>query len=188
MPLGDREEPAIVVTKAYDLVLWLLPKAETFPRSYRFSVGERVVAHGLDLEAAAANLRAVRVPERACGLGGTGFSLSSPSGKGVWSKVRVLRGGSFNNDTRNLRVSNRNRNEPDNRNNNIGFRCVRDVERGRAGASAARAAAAMAAVGVRAPLPDRAPGERRAALGAEQQKGPGPVVAKSETRPGPVTP
>ena len=43
--------------------------------------------------------------------------------------MRVLRGGSFNNDTRNLRAANRNRNAPDNRNNNIGFRCVRDVER-----------------------------------------------------------
>jgi len=49
MPPNDREEPAIVVTKAYDLVLWLLPKAETFSRSYRFSVGERVVAYSLDL-------------------------------------------------------------------------------------------------------------------------------------------
>ncbi|MGA2742668.1 MAG: reverse transcriptase domain-containing protein, partial [Bryobacteraceae bacterium] len=49
MPPTNRDEPALVVTKAYDLVLWLLPKAETFPRSYRFSVGERVVAHGLDL-------------------------------------------------------------------------------------------------------------------------------------------
>jgi hypothetical protein len=49
MPPSNREEPAIVVTKAYDLVLWLLPKAETFSRSYRFSLGERVVAHGLDL-------------------------------------------------------------------------------------------------------------------------------------------
>jgi hypothetical protein len=49
MSPGNRDEPAIVVTKAYDLVLWLLPKAETFSRSYRFSVGERVVAYGLDL-------------------------------------------------------------------------------------------------------------------------------------------
>lgn len=102
--------------------------------------------------------------------------------------MRVLRGGSFNNDTRNLRAANRNRNEPDNRNNNIGFRCVRDVERGRAGASAAGAAAVTAAAGVRAPLPGRAPGERRAAFGAEQQKDPGSLVAKSETRPGPVMP
>ena len=45
----NREEPAIVVSKTYDFVLWLLPKVEKFARSYRFSVGERLVAYGLDL-------------------------------------------------------------------------------------------------------------------------------------------
>ena len=35
---------------------------------------------------------------------------------------RVIRGGSFNNDAQNLRASNRNRNDPANRNNNLGFR------------------------------------------------------------------
>jgi formylglycine-generating enzyme required for sulfatase activity len=34
----------------------------------------------------------------------------------------VLRGGSWNNKAENLRSANRNRNNPDNRNNNIGFR------------------------------------------------------------------
>jgi len=34
----------------------------------------------------------------------------------------VLRGGSWNNKQDNLRSANRNRNNPDNRNNNIGFR------------------------------------------------------------------
>ena len=49
MSQPDREEPAAVVTKAYDFVLWLLPKVEKFSRSYRFSVGDQLVAHGLDL-------------------------------------------------------------------------------------------------------------------------------------------
>ncbi len=42
-------EPAVVVGKAYDLVLWLVQKVEHFPRSYRFSVGDRIVSGGLDL-------------------------------------------------------------------------------------------------------------------------------------------
>ena len=37
---------------------------------------------------------------------------------------RFVRGGSWNNEARNLRVSNRNRNDPGNRNDNIGFRCA----------------------------------------------------------------
>ena len=49
MSAPNREEPPVVVSKAYDFVLWLLPKAEKLPRSYRFSVGERLVSHGLDL-------------------------------------------------------------------------------------------------------------------------------------------
>jgi hypothetical protein len=35
-----------------------------------------------------------------------------------------LRGGAFNNNDNNVRCANRNRNNPDNRNNNIGFRVV----------------------------------------------------------------
>ncbi|MCB0594791.1 MAG: SUMF1/EgtB/PvdO family nonheme iron enzyme [Phaeodactylibacter sp.] len=37
---------------------------------------------------------------------------------------RVVRGGSWNENARNCRIAFRNRNEPDNRNNNIGFRLV----------------------------------------------------------------
>jgi hypothetical protein len=36
----------------------------------------------------------------------------------------VLRGGAFNNEDRNVRCAYRNRNNPNNRNNNIGFRVV----------------------------------------------------------------
>ena len=35
----------MVVGKTYDLLLWLLPKVEKFPRSFRFSVGDRLVSH-----------------------------------------------------------------------------------------------------------------------------------------------
>ena len=41
----------------------------------------------------------------------------------------VLRGGSWNNNENNVRAANRNRNEPTNRNNNIGFRCARPLSR-----------------------------------------------------------
>lgn len=37
---------------------------------------------------------------------------------------RVLRGGSWINSAQNCRLSNRNNNDPENRNNNIGFRLV----------------------------------------------------------------
>ena len=42
--------------------------------------------------------------------------------------IRVLRGGSWNNKPNNLRCANRNRNNPDNRNNNNGFRCVKSLK------------------------------------------------------------
>jgi hypothetical protein len=45
----QRRGEAVVVEKAYELTLWLLPKVEKFPRSFRFSVGERAANVGLDL-------------------------------------------------------------------------------------------------------------------------------------------
>ena len=44
--------------------------------------------------------------------------------RGQAQKHRVLRGGAFNNNDRNVRCAIRNRNNPDNRNRNIGFRVV----------------------------------------------------------------
>jgi formylglycine-generating enzyme required for sulfatase activity len=42
----------------------------------------------------------------------------------IQEQARVVRGGSWNNNRNNARCSYRNRNEPDNFNNNIGFRVV----------------------------------------------------------------
>ncbi len=44
--MGD---PAIVVQKSYEWNLWILPKVEKFPKSYRFSVGQSLVSSSLDL-------------------------------------------------------------------------------------------------------------------------------------------
>ena len=42
-------EPAIVVQKAYDLTLWILPKAQRLPQNYRHTLGQHLVTTALDL-------------------------------------------------------------------------------------------------------------------------------------------
>jgi hypothetical protein len=48
-PTSNPVPGAIVVGKTYDLVLWIVQKVEKFPKSYRFSVGQRLIDTGLDL-------------------------------------------------------------------------------------------------------------------------------------------
>ncbi len=35
--------------RAYDLTLWLIHKVEKFPRSHRFTLGDRIIGRALDL-------------------------------------------------------------------------------------------------------------------------------------------
>lgn len=42
-------ELPIVVQKAYEFSVWMIQKVENFPRSYRFSVGDRLVEGVLDV-------------------------------------------------------------------------------------------------------------------------------------------
>ena len=42
-------EPSIVVQKAYDWTLWIIPKVEKFPKSYRFSIGQSLVTASTEL-------------------------------------------------------------------------------------------------------------------------------------------
>ncbi|WP_353743134.1 SUMF1/EgtB/PvdO family nonheme iron enzyme [Dethiosulfatarculus sandiegensis] len=43
------------------------------------------------------------------------------------TRLRTTLGGSWNNTAENARCANRNNNNPDNRNNNVGFRCARTL-------------------------------------------------------------
>ena len=42
-------EQLTVVTKTYDLALWLLPQVAKFPRAHRFTLGERMESAVLDV-------------------------------------------------------------------------------------------------------------------------------------------
>ena len=73
-------------------------------------------------------------------------------------EAEKLRGGSWNNNPANVRASCRNRNEPENRNNNIGFPCPGDTSP-LSNRRKARAARIMVRAGVPRPLPGFGPGE-----------------------------
>lgn len=45
-----KSDMPVVVIKHYDLCLWIIRKVEDFPRSYRQSIGERLVAIVLDIQ------------------------------------------------------------------------------------------------------------------------------------------
>ena len=48
-PPAGLTEPAIVVQRAFHLSVWLIKKVERFPRSFRYSVGDRLIGRVLDL-------------------------------------------------------------------------------------------------------------------------------------------
>ncbi len=43
-----KESP--IFSRTYDLLLWLIPQAQKFPRAHRFGVGERVIRLALDFQ------------------------------------------------------------------------------------------------------------------------------------------
>ena len=40
----------VIFTRCFDLLAWLMPKAESFPRVYRFTVTQRLMNAALDLQ------------------------------------------------------------------------------------------------------------------------------------------
>lgn len=45
-------EDMIILTRTFDLLAWLVPRAETFPKLHRQTVTERLLAAALDLQEA----------------------------------------------------------------------------------------------------------------------------------------
>jgi len=43
------QEPALVITRAYDLTIWLFQKAEHLPSAHRVILGDRLIQSALDL-------------------------------------------------------------------------------------------------------------------------------------------
>ena len=81
-------EPAIVVQKAYDWTLWIIPKVENFPKSHRFTIGEPMVRASIELLLhlvdascvfeSAGPLRTSRDEAGACRWARAGFFMESP--------------------------------------------------------------------------------------------------------------
>ena len=88
--------------------------------------------------------------------------MDAACGAGRTGSKRVVRGGSWNNDARNVRAANRNANDPGNRNENLGFRLAREQE------------------WVGGPAPDPTCTASGSAVAGEKQAGPGVEVAVAD--------
>ena len=61
-------EEMIVFARCYDLLAWLLPKAEKFPRAFRFNVTQRLMDAALDLQESLCEAQGQRGPARLAAL------------------------------------------------------------------------------------------------------------------------
>ena len=69
-------EEMVVFTRCYDLLAWLLPKAEKFPRAYRFTVTQRLVDAALDVQEALVEAQSQRDAARLASLRAADAALS----------------------------------------------------------------------------------------------------------------
>src|ERR1039457_3348227 len=117
-----------------------------------------------------------------------GFVKCQLRGGIIDSGVRSnLRGGSWNNNSTNLRASYRNRNQPGNRNDNIGFRCARDVERKACKSSACRSWSGHGRFGRAFSTSGSRSGRGGSNRGVEHKSAPRPCGSESEAGPGSET-
>ena len=58
------QENMIVLTRTFDLLSWLLPKSEKFPRIYRYTLTQRIITTALDFQDTLIVAQACRGRER----------------------------------------------------------------------------------------------------------------------------
>ncbi len=61
-------ESLVIQTRAFDLLEWLLPKGEKFPRAYRFTLTQRLLGAALDLQDALIEAEVARGAKRRTAL------------------------------------------------------------------------------------------------------------------------
>lgn len=65
----------MIQSRTFDLLVWLLPKAEAFPKAYRFTLTQRLMDAALDLQDALAEAEGSRGQVRQRALGAADRSL-----------------------------------------------------------------------------------------------------------------
>ena len=58
----------VIFTRCFDLLAWLMPKAEQFPRAFRFTVTQRLMNAALDLQEALIEAQSLRDARRLAAL------------------------------------------------------------------------------------------------------------------------
>ena len=57
-------EPLVIQSRMFDLLVWLLPKVDQFPKAYRFTLTQRLMDAALDLQDALAEAETSRAQAR----------------------------------------------------------------------------------------------------------------------------
>ena len=70
-------EELVLLTRLFDLLAWLLPKTETFPRAYRHTVTQRLVGAALDCQEAVFTAQTARGATRQAALARADAALNS---------------------------------------------------------------------------------------------------------------
>ena len=69
-------EELIILTRLFDLLAWLLPKAERFPRIYRSTITQRMMNAALDCQEFVFTAQGTRANERRAALREADIALS----------------------------------------------------------------------------------------------------------------